>query len=145
MTQGGFSLDGNDEADEYEFSDARPVGNPMKLSSPETTATDGISMSSLGGMPSLGGGRRFGGLGGVQGRAGGFDVDEAALKRANAELAKLNKITDISDDLLGNEQEEEKKLVSAGRSMMQIMDDKRKRSEATQAKNHQQSSGEESV
>ena len=50
----------------------------------------------LGGLPSLGGGGRkpFGGLGGVGGRAGAFEYDQAALKRANAELAKLNRIGD---------------------------------------------------
>ena len=54
----------------------------------------------LGGLPSIGapgaGRPGFTGLGGVYGRHGGFDVDQEALARANAELAKLNKIADYS-------------------------------------------------
>lgn len=57
----------------------------------------------LGGLPSIGalgapgaGRPGFTGLGGVFGRQGGFDVDQEALARANAELAKLDKIADYS-------------------------------------------------
>jgi len=43
-------------------------------------------------LPEIGGGKKFGGLGGVYGRAGAFDVDENSLKRAKNDLAKLNRI-----------------------------------------------------
>jgi hypothetical protein len=69
-----------------------------------------------GGLPSIGGGRAgFTGLGGVFGRQGGFDVDPAALAKANAELAKLNKINDYSHLA------EEEKKEEDGRSMLQVM------------------------
>lgn len=44
----------------------------------------------MGALPSLGGGRQIGGgLGGIHNRAGAFDLDQDALKRANADLDKL--------------------------------------------------------
>ena len=79
-----------------------------------------------GGLPSIGGAGRpgFTGLGGVYGRAGAFDVDQKALAQANAELAKLNKIADYSHLA------EEEKKEEDGRSMLQVMQDKRKAAEA---------------
>ena len=79
--------------------------------------------ASLGGLPSLGAGpgrRPFGGLGGVGSRAGAFDLDPEALKRANAELAKLNKIGEPDFE------EEKKEEAPDGRTMLQVMQDKRK-------------------
>lgn len=49
------------------------------------------------------------------GRQGGFDVDQAALARANADLAKLNKISDYSHLA------EEEKKEEDGRTMLQVM------------------------
>ena len=81
------------------------------------------------GLPSIGGGRKpFGGLGGVYGRAGAFDIDPQALERANAELNKLNKIADYEN--LNNEEEKKED----GRTMLQVMMDKRKKAEAENAK-----------
>ena len=73
-----------------------PFGNPDSAIPPPTSGSDLPEIGGpLGGLPSLGGGRKpFGGLGGVAGRAGAFEYDQAALKRANAELAKLNQIGD---------------------------------------------------
>lgn len=85
--------------------------------------------ASLSGLPSLGSGmgRKPFGLGGVGSRAGAFDLDPEALKRANAELAKLNKIGDYDFE------EEKKEEAPDGRSMMQVMQDKRKATEAANA------------
>ena len=91
------------------------------------------SLPSIGGgagggeLPSIGGAGRpgFAGLGGVYGRQGGFDVDREALARANAELAKLNKIADYSH--LANQEEEKKE---DGRSMLEVMQEKRRAAEA---------------
>ena len=89
-----------------------------------TSELPSLSGSSLGGLPSLGGGapgrRPFGGLGGVGSRAGAFDLDPEALKRANAELAKLNQIGEPEFE------EEKKDEAPDNRSMMQVMQDKRK-------------------
>ena len=65
------------------------------------------SLPSIGGtseLPSIGGGRQgwFSGLGGVGNRAGRFDYDEAYLKKAQAELAKLNAINEPG---IGGEEE----------------------------------------
>jgi acyl-CoA reductase-like NAD-dependent aldehyde dehydrogenase len=79
----------------------------------------------LGGGP--GGRRPFGGLGGVGNRAGAFDLDPEALKRANAELAKLNKIGEPDFE------EEKKEEAPDNRSMMQVMQDKRRATEAANA------------
>lgn len=69
----------------------------------------GSSLPSLGGtsgLPSIGAGRRpFGGLGGIGNRGGMFDYDETYLKNAQAELAKLNA---ISEPGIGGEEEEKK-------------------------------------
>lgn len=64
-------------------------------------------------LPGIGGGRKFGGLGGVYGRAGAFDVDENSLKRAKQDLAKLNKIEEPDFG-----QFEEEKKEEDGRSML---------------------------
>lgn len=68
-----------------------------------------------GGLPSIGGGagRMYSGLGGVHGRAGAFDLDETYLKRAQAELKKLNAINEPD---IGGVEEEKKEEDS--RSMM---------------------------
>lgn len=82
-----------------------------------------------GGLPSIGGGKRmFGGLGGVHGRAGAFDIDETYLKRAQDELKKLNAINE--PDIGGLEEEKKEEDT---RSMMQVMQDKRKAAEAALA------------
>ena len=84
--------------------------------------------SSLGGLPSLGGGaRKPFGLGGVGSRGGAFDLDPEALKRANAELAKLNRIGEPDFE------EEKKEEVADDRTMLQVMQDKRKAQEAANA------------
>ena len=89
-----------------------------------TSELPSLGGSSLGGLPSLGSGppgrRPFGGLGGVGNRAGAFDLDPEALKRANAELAKLNQIGEPEFE------EEKKEEAPDNRSMMQVMQDKRK-------------------
>ena len=80
----------------------------------------------LGSLPSIGAKPRFGGLGGVGNRAGAFDFDKTYLDNAQKELNKLNKIADYSN------LEEEKKEEDT-RSMLQVMQDKRKRTEASLA------------
>ena len=84
-------------------------------------------LPAIGGFPAIGG-RRPGGLGGIGSRYGAFDVDQNALKRVNADLAKLNKIhePDFGD-------EEEKKEEPDNRSMLQVMQDKRKAAEQANA------------
>ena len=80
-------------------------------------------------LPSIGGGRRmFGGLGGVGGRAGMFDYDETYLRNAKAELAKLNAINEPG---IGGDEEEKKE--EDGRSMLEVMQEKRKATEASLA------------
>ena len=81
----------------------------------------------MGGLPSLGGKRAFGGLGGVHGRAGAFDMDESYLRRAQAELAKLNAINEPN---IGGEEEKKEEDT---RTMLQVMQDKRKATEASLA------------
>lgn len=78
------------------------------------------------GLPSIGGGKPgFTGLGGIYGRKGGFDVDPEALARVNADLNRLNKINDYSH--LANEEE---KKEEDGRSMLEVMKQKRMAAEA---------------
>ena len=78
------------------------------------------------GVPHAGPGAA-GGLGGVHGRAGAFDVDPAALERANAALARLNKGPNY-DHLIEEEKKEED-----GRTMLQVMQDKRRAAEESVA------------
>ena len=92
---------------------------------PEVSSNPG-ALPALGGLPSIGGGRsKFGGLGGVHGRAGAFDIDEKYLKQAQAELAKMNRINDPN---IGDEEEEKKEEDT--RTFAQVMADKRKATEA---------------
>jgi len=91
---------------------------PMAAMPPVAVVSEGgNSLPSLGGtsgLPSIGGGRRpFGGLGGVGNRAGMFDYDESYLKNAQADLAKLNA---ISEPGIGGDEEEKKEEDS--RSML---------------------------
>ena len=63
-------------------------------------------------------------MGGVHGRAGGFDVDQNMKRQVEADLRRLNG---------GFEEiniEEEKKEEPDNRTMMQVMQDKRKAAEA---------------
>ncbi len=51
----------------------------------------GGGLPSLGGLPALGGaGRKPFMMGGIHGRAGGFDVDENMKRQVEADLRKLN-------------------------------------------------------
>ena len=107
----------------------KPKAAPVQEPESQSVLPPPSELPALGGLPSIGGGRRaFGGLGGVGNRYGGFDVDPAALKRANADLAKLNKIhePDFGD-------EEEKKEEPDNRSMMQVMQDKARAAEEKNA------------
>lgn len=82
----------------------------------------------MGGLPSIGGGRKpFGGLGGVGNRAGMFDYDETYLRNAQKDLAKLNAINEPN---IGGEEEKKEEDT---RSMLQVMQDKRKAQEAANA------------
>lgn len=74
-------------------------------------------------FPPVGGNNRMGGfpsLGGVGQRQGGFDFDPEYLKRAQADLDRLN-----FDDNVGRNNEPEDK-----RSMLEIMREKRAKAEA---------------
>ena len=64
-------------------------------------------------------------MGGVHGRAGGFDVDQNLMRQVTADLRKLDGgFGDI------NIEEEKKEEAPDNRSMMQVMQDKRKAAEA---------------
>jgi hypothetical protein len=93
-------------------------------------------LPTLGGLPSLGGGlgggrRPFGGLGGVHGRAGGFDVDMGMKAQADRDLAKLRGLDGGFGDI--NIEEEKKEEPADSRTMLQVMQDKRKAAEASNA------------
>ena len=96
MVGGGARAKPKSEVDDL-LGGPSPFGDSSSAIPPPTTSSDLPDIGGpLGGLPSLGGGGRkpFGGLGGVAGRAGAFEYDQAALARANAELSKLNRIGD---------------------------------------------------
>jgi len=71
----------------------RKTADQPKAEKPTNTVPIPADLPPIGELPGIGGGRKaFGGLGGVHGRAGAFDLDETYLKRAQAELRKLNAI-----------------------------------------------------
>ena len=85
MVGGGARAKPKSEVDDL-MGGPSPFGDNSSAIPPPTGGLPDIG-GPLGGLPSLGGGRKpFGGLGGVAGRAGAFEYDQAALARANAEL-----------------------------------------------------------
>lgn len=91
--------------------EASPVRNYQDMNQNVDPSVGGGGTEAL---PSIGGGRRPFGLGGVSNRTGMFDFDDQYLKNAQADLRKLNAINEpgIAGD------EEEKKEEHDGRSML---------------------------
>ena len=93
------------------------VGGAAK---PKADPKPSSDLPPVGGLPSLGGGRKPFGLGGVHGRAGAFDYDQNLLNQAKA-LDELNRINEPG---IGGVEEEKKE--EDGRSMLEVMQAKRK-------------------
>ena len=103
------------------FPPAATFTAPSASSSALPPVSDLPPIGGGGDFPPVGGGRGGfgGGLGSLGMRQGGFEYDEQARRRANAELAKMNAQFDKHLDFEEEKKDEDK------RSMMEVMQAKR--------------------